>query len=288
MVSKDVEVSDILEKVNNVTEESSLDLSSGEDLSIGIMNLISIEEHLFFTANKTNKDNYYHLLNEIREIRKTLLKELIKDYEGEEWCISKHLLAASMRVMEVGTKALTNGEDDKAKKLFEHSYRLYMMFWEINLKLADKPTTAVKKAEPNNGQPKPNSDDIILFYDIACEHCKDLELFLTKHNLYTIFNIKKHEVSSNEKNHKDMEGLYKEYIDPKRELEVPLVSYNNKVYMGEEEVIKMLKNRIWQTVNEKEQTLKSLLKKTNLPSHIKTHHEQYSHILETALNCCKE
>ena len=243
MLSKDIEVANILDKVNNVTEEGSLDLSSGEDLSIGIMNLISIEEHLFFTANKTNKANYYNLLNEIREIRKTLLKELIKDYEGEEWCISKHLLAASMRLMEVGTKALTNGEADKAKGLFEHSYRLYMMFWEINLKLADKPN--VTQTEPNNGQPIPISNDIVLFYDIACEHCKNLELFLTKNNLYTIFNIKKYEVSSNEKNHKDMEDLYKKCIDPKRELEVPLVSYNNKGYMGEEEVIKMLKNRIW-------------------------------------------
>jgi hypothetical protein len=58
--------------------------------------------------------------------------------------------------------------------------------------------------------------------------------------------------------------------------------------MGEEEVIKMFKNQMWEAVKEKEQTLKSLLKGTNLPSHIKAHHEQYSHILETALNCCRE
>lgn len=266
MLSKDGDVVNILDKVKNVVEESNLDLSSGEDLSIGIMNLISIEEHLFFTANKTNKDKYYNLLNEIREIRKTLLKELIKDYEGEEWCISKHLLSASMRLMEVGTKALTKGEDDKAKGLFEHSYRLYMMFWEINLKLADKPTTAIKPIEPNNGQPILNSDYIILFYDKECEHCKNIELFLIKNNLYAILNIKKYEVSLNEKNHKDMENLYKKCIDPKRALEVPLVSYNDKCYMGEEEVIKMLKNRMWETVKEREQTLKSLLKETNLPS----------------------
>ena len=107
MASTDKEVNSFLKKVKNVVKEGGLDLSSDEDLSIGIMNLISIEEHLFFTANKTNKDKYYVLLNEIREIRKTLLKEIIKDYEGEIWCISKHLLAASMRLMEVGTKALT-------------------------------------------------------------------------------------------------------------------------------------------------------------------------------------
>ena len=118
------QIRNLLEKVKNVVKEGGLDLSSDEDLSI------SIEEHLFFTANKTHKDKYYALLNEIREIMKTLLKEIIKDYDGEVWCISKHLLAASMRLMEVGTKALTKGEDEKAKGLFEQSYRLYMIFWE--------------------------------------------------------------------------------------------------------------------------------------------------------------
>ena len=75
MASTDKEVKNFLEKVKNVIKEGGVDLSSDEDLSIGIMNLISIEEHLFFTANKTNKDKYYALLNEIREIRKLSLKK---------------------------------------------------------------------------------------------------------------------------------------------------------------------------------------------------------------------
>jgi hypothetical protein len=284
MASTDKEVNNFLEKVKNVIKEGGVDLSSDEDLSIGIMNLISIEEHLFFTANKTNKDKYYILLNEIREIRKTLLKEIIKDYEGEIWCISKHLLAASMRLMEVGTKALTKGEDEKAKERFEQSYRLYMIFWEINLKPEDKPITEI---EPNYIQPEYDQKQITLFYDIECEHCKNLELFLSKNGLYTIFNIKKKEVSLNEQNHKEMEDLYKKHIDPKRELAVPFVSYNNKCHMGEE-VITMFKHWMWDTVKEKGQTLKTLLKETTLPPHINAYHEHYARILETALNCCKE
>ena len=169
MASTDKEVGNFLDKVKNAVKEGGLDLSSDEDLSIGIMNLISIEEHLFFTANKTNKDKYYVLLNEIREIRKTLLKKIIRDYEGEIWCISKHLLAASMRLMEVGTKALTKGEDEKAKGLFEQSYRLYMIFWEINLKLGDK-ITDIKPIKPNHIQPEYDQKEVTLFYDIECEH----------------------------------------------------------------------------------------------------------------------
>ena len=287
MASTDKKVENFIEKVKNIVEEGSLDLSSDEDLSIGIMNLISIEEHLFFTANKTNKDKYYTLLNEIREIRKTLLKEIIKDYEGEVWCISKHLLAASMRLMEVGTKALTNGEDEKAEGLFQQSYRLYMMFWEINLKPGDKPVTEIKPYDPNHKQQEPDQDNITLFYDTECEHCKSLELFLNKNNLYTIFNINKKEVSANEKNHGEMEELYEKYIDPKRELVVPLACYKNKCYMGEE-VIGIFKNWMWEAVKEKNQTLKTLLKEAKLPPHIKARQEHYDRILETALNCCKE
>ncbi|MBU5690198.1 MAG: hypothetical protein QXM68_03390 [Candidatus Aenigmatarchaeota archaeon] len=128
-------VDEFITKVDKVIKEKKLDLSSDEDLSIGIMNLISIEEHLFFTAMKTGKDKYFALLNEIREIRKRMLKKIIKDYEGEVWCISKHLLAASMRLMEVGTKQLNKGNKKEARELFEDAYNLYSMFWGLNLGL---------------------------------------------------------------------------------------------------------------------------------------------------------
>lgn len=124
-----------IDKVKKMEKNEKMDLSSDEDLSIGIMNLISIEEHLFFTANKTGKNHYYDLLFEIREIRKSLLKKIIKDYEGEVWCISKHLLASSMRLMEVGTKMLGKGEKEAAQEMFAKSYKLYSLFWGLNLGL---------------------------------------------------------------------------------------------------------------------------------------------------------
>jgi len=135
---------DLLSKVEKVTKQKNLDLSSGEDLSIGIMNLISVEEHLFFTFNKTKDTNYLNLLNDIRKLRTELLKEIIKDYEGEVWCISKHLLAASMRIMEVGTKELKKGDKKKASDLFEKSYRLYSLFWGLNLNVIDLKKTKEK------------------------------------------------------------------------------------------------------------------------------------------------
>ena len=128
---------DLLKKVEKAIIKGNIDLSSDEDLSIAIMNLISIEEHLFFTSQKTGKPQYLDILNEVRLMRAELLKKIIKDYEGEVWCISKHLLAASMRVMEVGTKELKKNNKKEAWGLFEKSFKLYSLFWAINLKVVD-------------------------------------------------------------------------------------------------------------------------------------------------------
>jgi hypothetical protein len=133
---------DLINKVEKVAVSKNLDLSSGEDLSIGIMNLISIEEHLFYTSQKTKNPKYLDLLNEIRLMRTDLMKGIIKDYEGEVWCISKHLLAASMRIMEVGTKELKKGNKKEANKLFEKSYQLYTLFWGLNLSDTKSPKSS--------------------------------------------------------------------------------------------------------------------------------------------------
>ena len=142
---EDSKLKEFMNKIKEMEKGEKLDLSSGEDLSIGVMNLISIEEHLFFSGGKTGATKYYDLLNEVRKLRVELMKSMIKEYEGEVWCISKHLLAASMRVMEVGTKALKNNDSVKAHDLFRKSYDLYNMFWALNLGVMD--TKDMKKVE---------------------------------------------------------------------------------------------------------------------------------------------
>lgn len=148
-----------VEKVEKLKKEHKLDLSSDEDLSIAIMNLVSLEEHFFFTGAKTGKEKYYDLLGKVREIRKELLKKIVKDTEGEVWCISKHLLAASMRLIEVGTKELTKHNKKEAKNLFSKAYDLYSLFWGINLKLVD--ISNVKKIDDNQlNKSDKNKDDL--------------------------------------------------------------------------------------------------------------------------------
>jgi len=126
----------LLKKITKIVEEKKLDLSADEDLAIAVMNLISLEEHLFFTFKKTEKEKYLNLLKEVREMRKSLLKKIIgEDYEGEVWCIQKHFLAATMRLIEVGTKKLQKNQQREAQDLFEKAYRLWSLFWALNLKL---------------------------------------------------------------------------------------------------------------------------------------------------------
>ena len=72
---------------------------------------------------------------EVREVRKALLAKLMPNHKGETWCISKHLLAATMRLMEVGNKLQSEGPKAKAKTMFDNAYRIYSIFWALKLKL---------------------------------------------------------------------------------------------------------------------------------------------------------
>jgi len=130
-------LNEFIDKVDQMKRQDKMDLSSDQDLSIAIMNLVSIEEHFFFTGAKTGDNKYYDLVKDVREMRKELLKKIIKEYDGEVWCISKHLLAASMRLMEVGTKQLGQDRKEEAYDLFEKSYNLYSLFWGLNMKLIE-------------------------------------------------------------------------------------------------------------------------------------------------------
>jgi len=126
-----------IEKLIKKASEKKIDLSSDEDLSIAIMNLVSIEEHFYFTGAKTNKPEYFDLLQKAREIRGELMKKIVKEPEGEVWCLSKHLLATSMRLIEVGTKYDKQGKKKEAHDFYDKAYELYSLFWGLNLKVID-------------------------------------------------------------------------------------------------------------------------------------------------------
>lgn len=143
----------LIEDAKELTKSRELDLSADGDLSMAIMNLLAIEEHLYFTGAMTSKKIYFKLLKEIREMRVDLLKKIVHDYEGEIWCTSKHSLNASMRLMEVGTKLMARGREEEAISFFNRAYQLYSLFWTINLKIVDK-----RSAEEPEEIPSPTTE----------------------------------------------------------------------------------------------------------------------------------
>jgi len=137
MQKKAESVKEFVERVDATKKKNPKDLSSDQDLTIAIMNLISIEEHLIFSGAKTGKTGFYDLVQEVRELRKNLMLKIIPSYEGEVWCISKHLLAAAMRLMEVGTKQQSMNRKEEAYQLFNQAYELYCLFWGLNMNLVN-------------------------------------------------------------------------------------------------------------------------------------------------------
>lgn len=151
-------VKEFVERIDSSKKLNPKDLSSDQDLTIAIMNLISIEEHLVFSGAKTNKNSFYDLIEEVRELRKTLMQKIIPSYEGEVWCISKHLLASSMRLMEVGTKQQSLHNTEEAYKLFNQAYELYCLFWGLNMNMLN--VDDVKWLEDKSAEVKQLSDKI--------------------------------------------------------------------------------------------------------------------------------
>jgi hypothetical protein len=135
------EVEEWIKKIEKM-KKGEVDLSRDEDLSIAIMNLVSLEEHFYYTALKTQNQKYLDFLQSVREMRKKLLEKIVTNPVGEEWCISKHLLAGSMRLYEVGCKELSRKGSKEANQYFQAGFDLWSLFFAINLNLVE-----VKKLE---------------------------------------------------------------------------------------------------------------------------------------------
>ena len=116
-----------------IKEKNELDISAWEDLSIGLMNLVSLEEHCFFSYAKTKDEKFLRILDVVRELRKNLMLLIVKkDDESEKWCMSKHFLASSMRLYETANRLFHEGKEEEAKGMYHDSAELYGLFWELN------------------------------------------------------------------------------------------------------------------------------------------------------------
>lgn len=171
-MNQEKQFAELLQKVERLKREGKVDLSTDEDLSIAVMNLVSLEEHFFFTGAKTEKSEYFNLLADVRAARTTLLARLMPENEGESWCVAKHLLAATMRLVEVGTKLQAAGKKKDAQEIFSDAYKLYALFWALRFKLVNAGTLkhpAGHESEKSSGKPWSYEDIVTKLVDCCDE-----------------------------------------------------------------------------------------------------------------------
>lgn len=107
------------------------DVTYVEDIMMLLTNLISLEEHFGFTAQKIPKmkEYYLKLVDFVRQMRISIQQELgIRELPDELPCSTKHLLASAKRAEEVGTRFLKDKNMKKAIQYFDYAYSLYNLF----------------------------------------------------------------------------------------------------------------------------------------------------------------
>ena len=119
-----VERADMAKKVNP------LDLSSDQDLTVALMNLISLED---LSAN------YPELYSMVHDMRVELMSRVVHGADDVRY-VSTHLLGDAMRLIDGGNKT---GNYD----YYDRAYELYSLFWGLNMGLINM--RGVKKAAPD-------------------------------------------------------------------------------------------------------------------------------------------
>lgn len=110
-----------VEQVDAVKKVNPLDLSSDQDLTIGLMNLIAIED-------MTSDNSELHKM--INDIRVQLMSRIISP-DLEDFNLSASLLGQTVRLMGAGAHKC----GDVAYDLYDMAYGTYSAVWGLNMGL---------------------------------------------------------------------------------------------------------------------------------------------------------
>lgn len=110
---------DMVAKADAAKKVNPRDLSSDQDLTIGIMNMIAIE----VIAPDSQ------IANLVRNMREQLMSRVVVDTNKLD--MSYNLLANSISLMSKGMNAFPDNK--KAYDYFDAAYEAYAMFWGLNM-----------------------------------------------------------------------------------------------------------------------------------------------------------
>lgn len=135
-------IKNLVKAADDAKKVNPLDLSSDQDLTIGLMNLIAIEDICGVGSD---------LGEVVRDIRRALMTRIV-DVSDERFDISEQLLARTMRLMIDADNAITRGDFTRAYKLYDDAYGMYSLFWGFNMGLVDKKSVLADLGVDSNAQ----------------------------------------------------------------------------------------------------------------------------------------
>ena len=103
------------------------DVESESDLFFAVANLACAEEHLARCAMKLGDKRYSATRRLVRGVRSEAMKALLGDVKAESWCVAKHLLISTVRLMEVAARE----DDDSAGKWLLMARNAEANFWLV-------------------------------------------------------------------------------------------------------------------------------------------------------------
>lgn len=110
---------DMVASADAVKKVNPRDLSSDQDLTIGLMNLIAIED-----IAPTSQ-----IADMVREVRGELMSRVVT--KAEHIDASRELLGRAMSLMTDGGRAFP--DKNRAYGCFDAAYEMYAMFWGLNM-----------------------------------------------------------------------------------------------------------------------------------------------------------
>lgn len=92
-----------------------------DDAIFYLQNMIAAETHALESYVSTKDEKWIDIAKKLRRNRSKRMYRLIPENQGELYCLSKHLLACSMALKELGNRYTEDDEEELAKECFKES-----------------------------------------------------------------------------------------------------------------------------------------------------------------------
>lgn len=112
-----------VERADDAKKVNVLDLSSDQDLTIGLMNLLAIEG---MASNSKIADM-------VQQTRKKLMRPIVDKavVEGDVWQVLEKMLLSVMVQIKIAEDLQQKGDNAQAYAAYDKAYELYAVFWGL-------------------------------------------------------------------------------------------------------------------------------------------------------------